>query len=445
MAAEHRGACQDTASLERARDRHVRSIIRHAWHRVPFYQETMRRLGLTPRDFRTAADLRLLPFIDPRDIHQDPERFLAQGVDRSHWLALDSSGSTGTSRVVYIDLASLLANTAHGVRDRGVVPGPAAPSSGYREVCIGSYASSTARVQGFIARHTWVPPSRRLKRLYLSMEMDPAASLERALEFGAHVVSASGSYVNDMAAALSRQGARQIPFGFAVASEGVTTESRNFLVERCGARLVSIYGAVEALKIGFSCEYWTGIHQNADLYHIRLVDENGVDVPDGQSGEVIVSNLMNRATVLLNYRLRDVARWETEPCPCGRTLPLLSFPQGRVCDWVPLRDGGRIHSSVALAVVQDMAGVLEFQVTQLGVDDFELQLVPDGRRAWAEIEAEVRRNFLERFGAEASVKVREVREIHREENGKRRLWVVPDAAGPARNPRPGQTPPGRPA
>jgi phenylacetate-CoA ligase len=415
-------------------------MVRYAWRHVPFYRETMRRLGLTPSDFRTAADLKHLPFIDPRDVHQDLERFTAQGVDRSDWLALDSSGSTGTARVVYVDSASLLANTAHGVRDRAVVPGPAAPFNGYREVCIGSYASSTARVQGFIARHTWAPEAYRLKRLYLSMEVEPAVSLERALEFGAHVVSASGSYVNDMAAALSRAGARRLPFGFVVASEGVTTESRNFLVERCGARLVSIYGAVEALKIGFSCEHWTGIHQNTDLYHIRLVDDNGADVPPGQSGEVIVSNLMNRATVLLNYRLRDVAQWLARPCPCGRTLPLLSFPQGRVCDWVPLADGGRVHSSVALAVVQDMAGVLEFQVTQHGVDDFEVQLVPDGCREWAQIEEEVRRNFLERFGGGASVEVREVREIRREENGKRRLWVVE----PAANPRPGQTA-GRPA
>jgi len=124
-----------------------------------------------------------------------------------------------------------------------VSPGTSAPATGYREACVGSYASSNARVQGYIARHTWVPERRRLKRLYLSMEEDPRTSLERSLEFKAHVVSASGSYANDMAAVLSREGARNLGISFVVASEAITTESRNFLVERCGSRLVSIYGA----------------------------------------------------------------------------------------------------------------------------------------------------------------------------------------------------------
>jgi len=44
------------------------------------------------------------------------------------------------------------------------------------------------------------------------------------------------------------------------------------------------------------------------------------------------------------------------------------------------------------------------------------------------MEAEIRENFRVRFGPQALVTVREVREIHREENGKRRLWVVPPGA-----------------
>ena len=429
MAAESRGAWQDPGALKRARDRRVRSIVEYAWRHVPYYQETMRRLGLTPADFRTAADLRRLPLIDPKEIHQDIERFLAQNVDRSDWLGLLSSGSTGTSRVVYVDGASLLANTAHGVRDRQVVPGPAALTTGYREVCIGSYASSNALIQAFIARHTWVPAGRLPSRLYMSLEQDPAVSLQSAIEHGAHVVNSYGSYVSDMAASLRRDGVRKLGFGFVVTSEGITTESRNFLVEQCGARLVSIYGAVEALKIGFSCEHWTGIHQNTDLYDVRVVDENGASVEPGESGEVIVSNLMNRATVLLNYRLCDVAHWMDRPCPCGRTLPLLSFPEGRACDWVLLRDGRRMHSAAALVVIQGTAGVLEFQMMQRAVDDFEVRLVADGQREWAEVEAEVRGNFCKQFGVEAKVEVRQVSEIRRADNGKRRLWVVQTGAG----------------
>jgi len=40
---------------------------------------------------------------------------------------------------------------------------------------------------------------------------------------------------------------------------------------------------VEALKIGFSCEHWTGIHQNADLHVVRIVDEGGADAPPARA------------------------------------------------------------------------------------------------------------------------------------------------------------------
>jgi len=64
---------------------------------------------------------------------------------------------------------------------------------------------------------------------------------------------------------------------------------------------------------------------------------------DGESGDVVVSNLVNRATVLLNYRLGDIARKLSRTCPCGRSLPLLSFPEGRNDEYLQLASGKVMH------------------------------------------------------------------------------------------------------
>ena len=60
------------------------------------------------------------------------------------------------------------------------------------------------------------------------------------------------------------------------------------------------------------------------------------------SGEVVISNLFNRAMVLLNYRLDDVAALRAEPCACGRSLPFIEGVQGRLSEIVTLADGRKL-------------------------------------------------------------------------------------------------------
>ena len=98
-------------------------------------------------------------------------------------------------------------------------------------------------------------------------------------------------------------------------------------------QIYSNYAATETGRIGFQCEKRKGYHFNIDFTAVRLVDESGQDVPAGEVGEVIVSNLHNTATVLLNYRLGDLAEMSAQDCPCGRNLPLLRELHGRV--WSP--------------------------------------------------------------------------------------------------------------
>ena len=66
----------------------------------------------------------------------------------------------------------------------------------------------------------------------------------------------------------------------------------------------------------------------------------------GDDGEVVVSNLHNRATVLLNYRLGDRAVMADAPCACGRGLPVLRELLGRRTEVVQLADGRAISGLI---------------------------------------------------------------------------------------------------
>lgn len=63
---------------------------------------------------------------------------------------------------------------------------------------------------------------------------------------------------------------------------------------------MTTYQAVEAFKIGFECDQHTGIHLNADLYPVQIVDDDG--------------NEVDHATRIFFAQLGEISCW-LEYCP----------------------------------------------------------------------------------------------------------------------------------
>jgi phenylacetate-CoA ligase len=120
---------------------------------------------------------------------------------------------------------------------------------------------------------------------------------------------------------------------------------------------------------------------------VRIVGDDGRTAAAGESGRVVLSNLVNRGSVLLNYPIGDVASMpHGAPCPCGRTFALLSELEGRVEDILPLADGRFVHPRAIFHVFKADPDVLQYQLTQHEPTRFELTLatLDDGAfaRAW---------------------------------------------------------------
>lgn len=132
---------------------------------------------------------------------------------------------------------------------------------------------------------------------------------------------------------------------------------------------------MEAFKIGYTCEERKGFHLYEDLTHVAVVGEDGRPVATGELGEIVVSNLVNRGTVLLNYRLGDLARLLLPGCPCGRTSALLADLEGRVTEIVYLPSGEFLYPAPVWGAVKEVDGIVRFQLVQPERDRFELRLV----------------------------------------------------------------------
>ena len=168
------------------------------------------------------------------------------------------------------------------------------------------------------------------------------------------------------------------------------------------------YGASECLHIASECRHQR-LHVNADWVLLEPVDAQGRPVPPGVTGEdCLLTNFANHLQPLLRYRLGDHVCLQSEPCPCGSSLPVIQV-QGRCDDTLSFEgDAGAAVPLAPLAlttVLEDEAGVFDFELRQLGPQKLRLQLF--GADADARHRSRARaalRRYLEAQGL-ASVRV----------------------------------------
>lgn len=354
------------SAIERAQRRRLRATLAHAHEHVPYYRETMRRLGLGPGDFETARDLARLPLIEREQLQRDPEYFVSRAEPLAKYAELHTSGSTGEP-IAFFRHAPGIFRQALGFermeplharlsgrrwrrRDAVIVP----PSNS-RD---GDSLNDAPQVQ-WLGLHV-----RAICRTF-SLFDAPADVAPRIDEFRPHLLKSYGSFVEELYTHLLSEGrAFHRPNVVLYAGDPISEPVRSVMRQELGIAVLSVYQAVEIGIIGWECERQCGHHLNVDLVPIRILDSERREVPIGESGQVVVSNLVNRGTMLLNYMLGDLATRLPEPCGCGRSLPLLSDVEGRSTDWLRSASGRPIHPQTLRGLLSPLEGIRRYQLVQ---------------------------------------------------------------------------------
>ncbi|HEX8204948.1 MAG TPA: hypothetical protein VF587_02695, partial [Solirubrobacteraceae bacterium] len=362
----------DRPELERRRDRNVRRIARYAAKHVPFYRD------LDASQIRTADDLVRWPVLDREEVRAHPERFVADTRAARDALAFTTSGTTGTPLQVRHDRRSVLRNFAYGERERA--PVIAITGAGFRpsELYVNYETSPMRLVTRFYVENTLMPVKPRRRFVTITTPIEDVAKIMRAER--PDVLTGYGGWVDLFFRTVAARGL-EIPKPKLVMymAEALPEGARELIEDTFGIPVLSRYSAAESFKIGFVCEERRGFHLHEDLCHVRTDDD----------GRLLLSNLVNRATVLLNYPIGDVGAVTDEPCPCGRTFRLLSELEGRVEDILTLADGRHVHPRRIWQVFKDDEDVLQYQLVQHGPARFELTLATLHDRAFDRARARV--------------------------------------------------------
>ncbi|MBA3558067.1 MAG: phenylacetate--CoA ligase family protein [Gemmatimonadaceae bacterium] len=374
--------------LRSIRDERLRSTVMYAAETVPFYRKWFSEEGVDPRQIRTVADLARMPVVEKEMVRMYPDQFRSTSPLGNRAEPFMTTGTSGTPTQIYHDPRSLLANIAYGGRMRAAMSKFLGRAVGNREAWIGFPTGLTGNVWAFQRKWAMLPV--RYDRQFISI-MDSVDEVVGALNaYQPNVIFGFGAYLELLFRVIAERKlrvhrAQLIVYG----SEAMTLEGRRFIEDRFGTPVLSDYGAVESLKIGFLCEERAAFHLHEDLCSVRIVGEGDRELPEGQSGEMLISNLVNRGTVLLNYRLGDMAAITSSDCACGRQLPILASLDGRIADTVFVPDGRFIHQAAVWMVIKRNPAILSYQLIQHELGRFELRLMTSDLATFESLASEI--------------------------------------------------------
>lgn len=103
---------------------------------------------------------------------------------------------------------------------------------------------------------------------------------------------------------------------------------------------VELYATYSSTEMGatFSeCSYGLGGHVHPELIIVEIIGEDGLPVPDGEPGEIVVTTLGVEAMPLLRFKTGDVAAKRVEQCKCGRWSYRLTPLVGRKNNMIKLK------------------------------------------------------------------------------------------------------------
>ena len=384
----------DRESLERIQLERLQKTVHRMYTNVAFYRERMQKQGVKPEDIRTLADLKLLPFMDKRDLRDNyPDGTFA--APRSEIVRIHaSSGTTGKPIVAGYTQGDIEMWAECVARCLG---------------CAGVTKNDTVQVSygyglftGGLGLHYGV------EKIGATVVPTSAGNTKRQLmlmqDLGCDAVACTPSYalmmgetIRDQKMDLSNFKLRVGLFGAEPWTEGMRDEIEKLL----GIKALDIYGLTESAGPGVAMECLEGregLHMWEDYFIPEIIDPaTGEPLPDGEMGELTITTIGKEGMPTIRFRTHDLTSIIPEPCKCGRTHRRIRRLHGRTDDMLIIR-GVNVFPSQIEGVLIGMEGIgphYEIVVTKKGYMDqieVKVELVDAGLlNSYGELEALTRR------------------------------------------------------
>ena len=343
----------------------LQAMATELWEKNRFYADKWRAAGLRPGELASVADLSKLPLTTKHELMEDQARHgpfgrnLTYPVDqyvRFH----QTSGTTG----VPLKVPDTEAGTQWWGRCWGHVLAGAGVSAADRifmAFSFGPFVGFWAATEG----------ARKLGAMMIpGGGRDSPQRLELMREAGATVLCCTPTYALRLAEVAREIGfdLRSIPIKATVhaGEPGANVPATKARIQHLWqAKCYDHAGATEVGAHSFECQAQPGgTHLIESEYIAEVLDPvSGKPVPEGERGELVITNLGRWGFPIIRYKTGDIVRTTTQRCACGRTsLRFEGGILGRADDMVTVR-GVNVFPAGVENILRRFAEIDEFRIT----------------------------------------------------------------------------------
>lgn len=363
---------KNRAALLAFQSRRLRRIVRHAYHRVPYYRRVFDLAGLKPEDIRGVEDLPKIPLSSRGDVQSlAPNQICAEGLDIDSLLVRRTSGSSGaplTIRRQRWEERLLQALRLRYTADHG--PG---------------WRSQRAEIRYAAGDTLWDPARSRRpihqrlgfsQRFVLDWDIPKHEMVDRLAAARANIVVGPPSVLSWKADELTAADRERLQVRYVITgSETLTDDIRERVEHGWGAPVYDNYGSHEFVFIANQQLDGQGYRVCGESLIVEVL-RDGKPAGPGEEGELVGTALHSFAMPFLRYRLGDLVQVGHDERPEDVSVRTLSRISGRTMDRFLLPGGRVVHPYRIANVLRDEElWVRRFQIVQPKREQFQIRVV----------------------------------------------------------------------
>lgn len=323
----------------------------------PFYKEKFQKAGVDINKITSMEMISSLPFTTKEELREAYPLGL-QAVPEERIVRIhSSSGTTGKPIIIPYtarDVSDWAEMMARSFAIAGITPMDRiqiTPGYGLWTAGIGFQAGC----ERLGAMAVPMGPGNTDKQLQMMMDLKST------------VIIGTSSYALVLAEEVEKRGIKaeiKLKKGV-IGSERWGEKMRQRIKSELGIEIYDIYGLTEIYGPGIAidCDCHDGMHYYDDYLYFEIIDSvTGQVLPEGETGELVITTLRKEGAPLLRYRTRDLTRIIPGRCACGRSYPRIDRIIGRTDDMVKVK-GVNIYPGQIDEILRDVEGVSsEYQI-----------------------------------------------------------------------------------
>jgi phenylacetate-CoA ligase len=343
--------CIGRDALKQLQLERLQATVLRVYMNVPFYRKKFDELRIDPDSFLSLEDLGRLPFTTKDDLRMSYPYGMFAVPLREVVRVQASSGTTG--------MPTAVGYTRNDIKNWSNLAARILMAGGVTQNDIVQIAFDYGLFSGALGLHYGA------ERIGASVIPISTGNTRRQVkimqDFKTTALMCTPSYALLIADTIREMGMNvnslSLKYGL-FGAESWSESMRHELQERLKIIATDNYGLSEVMGPGVAgeCPERNGLHIHEDHFLVEVVDPETLEpLPDGKTGELVITTLTKEAFPVIRFRTRDLTSLIHESCACGRTLVRMNKVMGRTDDMIKIR-GVTVFPSQIESVLFEIEG-----------------------------------------------------------------------------------------